>query len=956
MRPNEATPFLYLQLHAFLSGFGIAISFIAINALAISKGIEKIPLWLIFTSMLLLGGGLVYTRIEHKLGAFKAFSIVLIACMVWAFASGFSMLGGASLPLIGIAFVTYWLAYLLTNLEYWGAVAIIFDVRQGKRLFGPLAVGESIAKIIGYTLLYEFLKGYLVESFLIAGVCFFLSWLTLRAITKKYGHIAHHDDHGHGHTEEHGSLSFFTPSKVLKTLKNTGFSSAIAIFTMLTTLIVFLIYYSYSSEVNYQIKGKDKAKKEQAYDSSSKEKDATDTYVLKDDPFKEAGAKGQGQSESAVAAFLAFILIIARVINILFKGIFTGRILNYFGVGVALLVLPALLFLVNLVGSGAQLFVFDQLDHSFLLYLFIVGYIIDESLRTSLFKPSFLILFQPLAQNKRLEAHTLAKGIMEPIGMGLAGLILVLAYKFGLINKEDKSILVYIIAGLALVWVIMTRKVGKVYKGMLTRALKNRIFDRGAMRISREEKLQIRNTKLKSSDPLELLYAVKLLKDELSIEEKESAVRKIMDSKEHQFLHEGLNLISEMKLQSFEPILLEMIRSNDEDLVKNATMCYTSLRGEESVPILDELKQNGEIIHPDAILAGVLKNSGIFGAVSMGEDYLRLLRSENPEERIEAAEILMEIADPKYFYPVQTLLKDPSIEVKKAAIRAAGEIRNPKLLPSILQNATNIRLFGEIIRIIGHFGTSAQDEISNEYEEANFESKLRYIRLCSRLKNDKTKDFLLHKINDKSQRIRHEAMQSLYFLKYQASHQDERNIIEDALDTNIGITKKLIEVDEIPNKGKMLGDAVRNEIVHVIFPQTMYLLSFLYDRATITNIMENTLIGTGDYRSNALELLETHLRYKDSRKILPLIEDIFETMKASIDSEISGQSANHAVELLFTIPDLMISEWLIAISLRVARTQGLILQSETLKHLEHSRGQIAVDQEAEEYISIFALH
>jgi hypothetical protein len=956
VRPDEATPFLYLQLHAFLSGFGIAISFIAINALAISKGIEKIPLWLIFTSLLLLGGGLVYTKIEHKLGAFKAFSTVLIVCMVWAFASGFSMLGGATLPLIGIAFVTYWLAYLLTNLEFWGAVAIIFDVRQGKRLFGPLAVGESIAKLIGYTLLYEFLKGYLVESFLIAGVCFFLSWLTLRAITKKYGHIAHHDDHSHGHTEEHGSLSFFTPSKVIKTLKNTGFSGAIAIFTMLTTLIVFLIYYSYSSEVNYQIKGKEKDKKEQVYKDGNQAK-GEDIYTAEKDAVAAGGQKsGSGRSESAVAEFLAFILIISRVGNILFKGFFTGRILNYFGVGVALIILPLCILLVNLFGAGFQLFYLDSTDHTFLLYLFIVAYIFDESLRTSLFKPSFLILFQPLAQNKRLEAHTLAKGIMEPIGMGLAGLCLVLAYHFGIIGKEDKSALVYMICALALLWVIMSSKVGKVYKGMLSNALKNRIFDRGAMRISREEKQQIRRSKLNSSDPLELLYAVRLLKDELTIVEKEDAVRKIMDSGHHQYMQEGLSLITELKLESFEPVLLEMIMSDNEELVREATMCYTAIKGEESVPVLEELKENGAIRHPDAILAGVLKNSGIFGAVSMGEEYLKLLRSEVPEHRVEAAEILMEIGDPKYFYPVQTLLEDPSVEVKKAAIRAAGEVRNPKLLPFLLKNATNVRLFGEILRIIGQYGSDAQNEIKKHYEEVSFESKLRYLRLCSRLRGEKTLEFLLQRIGENSQRIRHEAIQSLYFLKFQANTQEERRKIEAALDVNTKVIRILIEADEIDMKGDLLGDAIRNEIVHVMFPQTMYLLSFLYERNTITNIMENTLIGTGDYRSNALELLETHLRIKDSRKILPLIENIFERMKAPVDSDISGQFANQAVETLFTIPDLMISEWLIAIAIRVARTQGMILKSSTLKNIEACRDQIAVDQEAGEYISIFAAH
>ncbi|UOQ67043.1 cyclic nucleotide-binding domain-containing protein [Hymenobacter volaticus] len=47
-----------------------------------------------------------------------------------------------------------------------------------------------------------------------------------------------------------------------------------------------------------------------------------------------------------------------------------------------------------------------------------------EVLRRAVFDPVFLVLFQALSAEERLQAHTTAKGFYEPLGMGLAGLLL----------------------------------------------------------------------------------------------------------------------------------------------------------------------------------------------------------------------------------------------------------------------------------------------------------------------------------------------------------------------------------------------------------------------------------------------------------------------------------------------------------------------------------------------------
>ncbi len=51
-------------------------------------------------------------------------------------------------------------------------------------------------------------------------------------------------------------------------------------------------------------------------------------------------------------------------------------------------------------------------------------------MRRTLFDPVFLVMFQPLSTHQRLKGHTLAKGFYEPLGMGVAGILLLAEYYF----------------------------------------------------------------------------------------------------------------------------------------------------------------------------------------------------------------------------------------------------------------------------------------------------------------------------------------------------------------------------------------------------------------------------------------------------------------------------------------------------------------------------------------------
>jgi hypothetical protein len=95
--------------------------------------------------------------------------------------------------------------------------------------------------------------------------------------------------------------------------------------------------------------------------------------------------------------------------------------LDRLGIRRMLLTLPGTV-LAGLLAFGALSWL--GAGESTLLIYFCGLYLGLEVLRRAVFDPVFLVLFQPLAPPERLQAHTLAKGYYEPLGMGLAGLLL----------------------------------------------------------------------------------------------------------------------------------------------------------------------------------------------------------------------------------------------------------------------------------------------------------------------------------------------------------------------------------------------------------------------------------------------------------------------------------------------------------------------------------------------------
>ncbi|MBT8189693.1 MAG: hypothetical protein KJO29_04645, partial [Bacteroidia bacterium] len=461
-----------MLIHAFLSGLGIALAYTVITSIIIdSHEVHSLPFLYVVTSILLLLIGFVYSKLEHKYQPAKLFKGVLLALSLWGVFMFLNFRMGRSFLIISIAFCSYYLVYYLSNLEYWGSASLIFDVRQGKRLFGLLSVGESLAKIMGYAMTPVIIHSFSESGvFMVVALSFGGAYLIFLRLSKSYhsSMLVSHSDHHHEHKR---SGSVITKLQIAKIFKRDSFKIYISLFALISTLTYFLIHYAFLVKIE-------------------------ERYVDLED----------------IAVFIATLYSSAKIANLLIKIFLSGRIFQFMGLKVVLLLLPTLLLAVNLYGVVGILT--GQIQENFIIWVFTSIIIIDEVFRTSLYTPAYLTLFQPLTKEKRLEGHTLCKGIMEPIGIGIAGILILILIESDLFNL---SILSYIILFWLLMWIFSGNKLFKSYLGILQNALKSKLLNRGTLELSKEEVHILINDKLKSQDPLERLYALKMLGNRLPV-------------------------------------------------------------------------------------------------------------------------------------------------------------------------------------------------------------------------------------------------------------------------------------------------------------------------------------------------------------------------------------------------------------------------------------------------------
>ncbi|MBF9141440.1 cyclic nucleotide-binding domain-containing protein [Hymenobacter properus] len=445
-------------LHNFLLGIGSVLVYVAANVLLLEHEPElSLPLGYLAGAAAMMAVGKIYTYFEHHLLLKKLAVRVLLAVVALVGAVGALVVFGHSVAAAVAIMAGYRVIYLLTNLEFWGVSAVVFDVRQSKRLFSVISSGDMPAKALG-ALLAALIHGD-AQLPVLLGVSFAAYLAALFALRATLG----------SHVVEAAARPVRRPQRAPGQLARQLFGGSELVLAMCMSLLAIgavLTGVEYMFFLNVKHK-----------------------FHASEDVMRSVGWVLGG----TYLAAMFFKLLVSR------------QALERYGVQWSLRLLPVVALAALAIFGGLQ--ATGAYSQTGQLAFFCGLYLLLEVLRRTVFDPVFLVLFQPLAPQQRLAAHTLAKGFYEPLGMGLTGLLFFMFRYTGWLSGVAPFIWM---GALLLLALLLLARTYRSYLAELKEGLGRRFAETADLALP-DAARQVVLGHLQSAHPLEVLNAMSWL-------------------------------------------------------------------------------------------------------------------------------------------------------------------------------------------------------------------------------------------------------------------------------------------------------------------------------------------------------------------------------------------------------------------------------------------------------------
>lgn len=813
----------------FFQGIGLAFFFTTANALFLAE-YKVIYLTYVYmaSAVLLLFSGRIYAYLEERLPMKKLMPAVLLflAISPLVFLYGTFALKAIWLPFV--LMMWHRLMYLLNNLEFWGISAVVFDVRQSKRLFGLISAGDKPAKLLGYLAVSALVPFIGIENLLIiSSLSFFAAFLVFR----KLDHIIHskiEGEHEHYHREERptGGLTY------LKKFFGNNFIFVISSLSFLVIIALTFIDYSFLTGVKHKFK-----------------------------------------TEEEFANFFGLFFGLGNAITIVTKLFFSGRIINQIGIKKALMVLPGLLLITSLciILTGF----FTSVEQVY-FWLFGIMMLISEVFKYSLHEPVFLTLFQPLNRHQRLHGHTIVKGFIDPIGLGIAGLILAgFTFLHGGIDLQYSNYFLFaLIAG----WIVTVLFTSHRYVEVLKSAINHRILAGSEIAVSDRATLKIIYEKIESDYPEDIISALELLEKLHDKHDLEQLVIKLLHHQSREVRIFALKKVGKDQIKAAEESLKTIIEnSSDEEEKEIAIRAYSKI-AEDAIEFLFPYLDSSSGWVKRGTITGLLKSGGVEATVMAGQKLLEFTTSKSKEDKILAAQIIGDLEIKNFYRPILRFLNDDSDEVKTEAIISAGKIKNQKLLPELISFVKNPGYQNVALNALVAYQDQAVPVIADSMKNGKVNSiklPILLVQALGGIRSSNSISFLLQQLKYPAVKVRLQVVRSLRRLDFVAA-EHQKPLIEEVLEDEFN----RINFCRAANY-KSLRDS-RNDLflnslvleINLSKENIFLLLSFLFESKPIIKAHETLMFDDREEHANALEMLENLLPRRWYVLLLPVLEDV----------------------------------------------------------------------------------
>jgi hypothetical protein len=417
IRAEEAKAVFLLMGFSFFIGLSLTFYFTASNALFLKHfQAGMIPVSFIASGVLIYLAWLIFSRIDKKLPFPRQVLIKFLFIFITVLAIS---LGVRVYDLPWLTFIMYtWVRILvyITLVNFWGMAGKLFNIRQGKRIFGLIGIGEVISIMIGYfsiPLLLQFMKA--SDLLFLASGSLFLCLIMVIILFRTF------KDQMQG-----------IPAPVSKEMK--AAKSEWNYWNLIRKPYFLLI----SLMALLPIFG----------------------YLFVDFLFLAQTKREFANNPETIAKFLGVFLGIVAVAELVFK-LFSGRFLDRYGLKPSLASLPVLLtFGIILAAISGTIYGAEGLFFAFIAF----ARMFERAVRGAIYEPAFQLLYQPVPNEQRLIFQNQIEGIPKALGTVITGALILLLSGFQVFSLVHFNYFFLLVLG---AWIWLSFKMYEEYRNLL---------------------------------------------------------------------------------------------------------------------------------------------------------------------------------------------------------------------------------------------------------------------------------------------------------------------------------------------------------------------------------------------------------------------------------------------------------------------------------------------------------
>ena len=711
----------------------------------------------------------------------------------------------------------------LTISSFWNLLGRIYNLRQGKRLFGLLSSGEHMATIVsGFLAPFFVAQIGTTNLYWIGALCMVAAVLLLARINRQ--NAAKLESAAGGKQERRRESGF------MELLKEPYVRLIFALFTLFIVGIYMVGNISYAqAEIRYP-------------------------------------------TADEMAVFIGIFSGTFGVLSLIVQWFLAGRLLDRFGVRSMILATPGglfiLMFLFALVGTFT--------DWTSALFWLATSAAMYQAVLDAADSAAINIMYQPLPAQQRTQAQTTVIGTVYPLAIGVAGMLLIFLLD-GL--GFDSIQLAYATLVVIALWLFVGLRLGRAYPQRLRKALQERSFSGLSAPRPDQSSIAVLEEALESPHPAAVLYALDLLQ-EIAPQKIPPHLPGLLAYPDQTVQIAALELIAARageKAPQGVPALLQ--NSPDPEVRSAALRTWYAIDPAAATQVLATLSRD----HQGEVEQAALAIMGQHGETAVRDLAVQRLQemaaAEDVQEQITAARVLGETADPAGAALLVSLLQSENLALRRAALEAAAQMRAPEtwpvILPALLENKTR----AQAINALSAGGEAVLPVLEEaQHQEGSGALLLSglaavYGHIGGARAQALARELAVHP----DATVRHQALLALSTSGFQAAEGD-RQVLEGqlALERALLLETLAAQVDLLNGKSAGMVAGALEQQRRLLTDNLLLLLSFLYDPEVVLSAREalQPRRDLDDEKSAyAIEVLDILLDQDHKKMLLPFLQE-----------------------------------------------------------------------------------